>query len=188
MLFPQMTAWPAPAAPSSAQGKLILVEHKLVAANTTTVTFSGLNGDSDRAYFLKGVLVCPAFGAAQSLCWRPNGGAANLFESGISLSAGVISAIGATTVGRIAVTALAVAGEYQLECWIQASKTENAVARRRTWRSFAVASAGGTPAMYEMSGCWNETATNITSIDLTHTVAANILNGSVFTLYKLAQT
>ena len=163
----------------------ILVEKKLITSDTTSVTFSGLDGDTDEVYKLFGrVLV---FGTNSLLTLRPNGissnkhsritegGAAGFGISGLVLCKGLNS-------------------EDQLmtfEHTIFAKKNPNSVAIRRTMLGmYMLTNNGGnpvTPTPGSVAAIWNETATNITSLEVITTGVSDIRNGSTIALYKLRQ-
>jgi hypothetical protein len=179
---PTYQAVPTPAA----SGAWEVIQSQLVTSNTTTVTFSGLDGNSDGVYLLDYTWLSGGDTVVTSLYLRPNGATTNLRStrllwtnttvtgtqdtSNIQLAVGQSGSVATTNAGRAV---------------IQARASDNSVARIRAVQSWW-SQIQATPVVqgHQSNGIWNETSTNITSIDLVSSKASDILNGSRFTLYR----
>lgn len=176
----------APAAAAAVSGKLTLVEHKLITSAVQTVTFSGLAGDTDKLYML--IISMKAGAAIPVMTVRPNGVSTNQYGQTANWNGAAASA-GAITELRLA-SAPANAGEVFGLMLIGSVKVRNAVARIRHFLSWSGDElTDGTVANYQHSySVWNETATEITSLDVRASVASGIGDGSTLTLYKFAES
>lgn len=159
----------------------LLVERKLVTVSSTTVTFSGLDGNTDEIYkfifnFKNGA------GSQAVYQFRPNALATNQSVKQWDDSNGGASASDL----RFAVAA-ATSGEVAGDAVFYAKCDPNGQTVRRKYHSrTAESQAGaGTNLLWQFAGTWNETSTNITSIDITSSVASGIGNGSVIELWKV---
>lgn len=165
-------------------GSLVLVEHKLITSTQTTVTFSGLAGDTDKLYLLVYSLKAAA---ATLLDVRPNGLTTNQY--GQIFQAGAASLSGASnTAWRTAGGSLPAGAECFGFALIGASKLRNGVARIRHFLSLTGGETtdGSVEWGWVQWAVWNETATELTSLDLVGSANA-IGDGSTFTLYKLKE-
>ncbi len=161
---------------------LTLVEKKTITANSTTVTFSGLNGDTDEVYLLVGRIKASATGG---LVLRPNGATTNLTSAQNAVSAGS-NFPGSTSTWRFLNPN---SGDvYSFSATINASKVNNSVAMRRDFFSHAGGYNGSNAILFTAGGDWNETSTNITSLDIVSETATGIGDGSTLALYKYAQS
>ena len=167
--------------PASSGGGLILVEKKLLVAHATTVTFSGLDGDTHELYRLIARMVNSS-GNTTGYVWRPNGETTNLSSK--------FSYINATDQTP---STLQLSGDTQDitngSYWyftidIIAKKDPNAIAMPR----YYTGTAGNGAASALLQGKWNETATNLTSIVIVAADTDGIGNGSTFALYRYAQS
>jgi hypothetical protein len=155
-----------------------LVENKDLAAPATSLTFSGLDGDTDEVYFLKYKII-KGVAATILTTLRPNGITTNQATRG---------EFNGTAVGNINTTTLEIAGNGSVatggvetgHVWIDAK-----TGVRRTGRGEWVQSDGGTLIFIDYGFHWDETATNITSIDVVCDQANGLAAGSYFRLYKL---
>lgn len=161
-------------------GALQLVENHDFVAVATSYTFSGLSGDSDEVYFLVFRIV-KAVAVAFKVVLRPNGITTNQLTKGTidgTGSAGIaettlqITTNGSLTTGDVSYGSL----------WFDAK-----TGVRRTGRLNALhAESNGTSVYLEDAAMlWNETVTNITSIDVVCDQANGIGIGSYLRLYRL---
>lgn len=166
-------------------GGLVLVEHKTVTTSpgVTTVTFSGLDGDTDGLYLLKGRLKNGA-AADTLLSVRPNGSSSNLsLISHYWNSGGAAQAGGSDWYWLQAANG---SGSYG-DMTICARKIANSVAQPR----YAFANLWGDPSGvvhgFSIAYKWNDTTNNLTSLDVTANQTNGIGDGSEFWLYKYEQ-
>lgn len=165
-------------------GGLQFVDKILVTSAQTSVTFSGLDGDADEVYLIQGRIIVPS-GGTPWFTWQPNSITTNQtsvrFYANNGSSAtdgrndlGILQGVGGSTVS------------FYFTIW--AKKNPNGQSAPRNYRGDWRARYGSnTEAVGTMSGEWNETSTNITSIDIVSDTASKIGNGSEFTLYRYAQ-
>jgi hypothetical protein len=158
-------------------------------SNVQTVTFSGLDGNSDRFYLLKSTLRRPVGGQGTlySYYLRPNGATTNLsyqlfqvYQQSDAVSGQINS--GATTSIYLA------GGSWQysffdLSTYISA---ESSMPRMFHTRHDKWSYNGATTqiAIGKFAGRWNETSTNMTSLQVYCDRAGGIAIGSEFHLYK----
>lgn len=174
------------AAINGAAGPWELIEQKTITSAVTSVTFSGLDGDADEIYLLIWQMKHPAGGVgAADMTVRPNGLTTNQTGVRVPMSTGTVSASTRTVMdlGRV--------GQGDGEDGVgravfMAIKSINSVARRRQMFSESVEYLGSGPstARWQASSTWNETSTNITSLEIVSSVASAIASGSRFSLYK----
>lgn len=155
-------------------GELVLVERQSVSA-VSTVTFSGLTGNSDGLYML--VWRVTASAADIDLYYRPNGNAASDNNEGVRREAGV----GTTNSGN---DMLLVSGGATQEVLAGVAYLWPGTARERLMWAGSVsgdeASANANAGWN--GGEWDETSTEVTSIDVV--TSTGTITG-VFSLYRL---
>jgi len=168
---------------SGGSGGLTLVEHKTVTSNSTTQTFSGLDGNSDGTYSLSCRIVNNSGGSAAVYTWQPNAvtsnqasrhnaaGGSNTDTSNLQLG------IGNSNGNWASFTAT-----------IFAKANPHSIGFARTYTG-QVTYFTSSPAVGigTTGGGWNETSTNITSIVVVSDQANGIGDGSECWLYKYAQ-
>lgn len=147
-------------------------------SNVTSVTFStiggvAMNGDRDGGYLIEGW--CAANGGTVNLTIRPNGLTTNQDGRRCEVTGGV-------------------AGSGRAELYLATAGVGNPMAFRalfssRTGRArFFICmgheGAGGNTGRY-FTAMWNETVTNITSIDIVSDIANGIASGARFTITRL---
>lgn len=169
---------------------LILVEAKQISTGVQTVTFENLDGDSDRIYFIRGRVLRPAGSAGTTFTYsvRPNGLTTNLAY--ISYGGYYSTAAGSNAISTSAGSSGYLIGSststtrFDLQMWISAEKTlprlfDIAISRRvfdgsnqqfDVWRSGVR---------------WNETTTNLTSIEINCDRSGGLAAGTELYLYKL---
>ena len=159
-------------------GGLVLIENKVVTSDSQIHIFSGLNGDSDTAYFMIGTIISNAISNAHILL-EPN----NITTNQLSVSLEADGAGTSTATDTTLEFGIVIAGDqvaFQLHLF--SSKSINSIARTRF----------GTSMMYHPNFTflrtygfnWNETATNITSLEVQLDAADALGNGSQLVLYK----
>ena len=163
-------------------GAWTLVEKKLITSNSTDVTFSGLDGNTDQVYFLVG-RIKNASGATALYSWQPNGVTTNqtyqrLLVTGTSTPA-------ASTGSVLAIHALNSGVNGVVQYTIHASDNPNSQATTRYYQGISFDT---TPALKNYAGNWNESSTNITSIVIHSDQSNGLGNGTELVLYKLAQS
>lgn len=168
-------------------GVLVLVETKLITSAVQSVTFSGLDLDTHGCYMLVANLINGG-GALNNFEIRCNGlttdqAGSYMRNSGSSSVDGFLSSTGTpfwqATDGA--------GDECAVTCWIIGRKSENSVARRRFIHGTTCQShSGGTTYNGTFAGRWQETSTNLTSLEITGAQESSIGNGSRLTLYRIA--
>ena len=144
-----------------------------------SITFSNLNGDTDKLYLMTFYLkVGGPAASTYSVTFKPNNVTTNQTAFGRSTSTT------ATSVGSYAsswvISNMLKGSEYYGQVFVQADKT---IQRVFSSQGIAYTAAGGVFAQEDMM-YWNETATNLTSIVLSGSAAGVIDVGSEFHLYK----
>ena len=160
-------------------GGLVLIENKIITSDSQVQTFSGLDGDSDVAYLLKGTIKSNA-GAAADLTLEPNNISTNQTAVLIQGDGTSVTTVTETTLEFGAVLGN---GEMCFDLFIFSSKSINSIARQRIGMS-KCSIEGPRVRMYGFH--WNETTTNITSLEVQASSANAIGNGSQLILYKWA--
>jgi len=160
-------------------GALQLVEHKSVGADTQEVTFSGLNGDTDLVYLLLARIVNDA-GVAVIYDLQPNGTTTNQRFSYLAWTSAATANVGGTTmaVGQLAATDT---GLFVVWFYAKTGETRLSFGQNLTADSTAISGRN-------VVAIWNETATNVTSIDFFADAANGIGDGSALTLYRVRQS
>lgn len=153
-----------------------------------TVTFSSagdgetlhdINGDIDERYFIKCRIVRGAGSVIYTL--RPNGLATNQRHSDIRSDTG-------GTVTAETTTTMRLGGSSAFDRFFYDVELEARTGFQRTMFYTATATVDGASATTRTrtgSALWDDTATNITSIDIHADVASGIGIGSVFELYRI---
>ena len=170
---------PSWAAAAGGGGDLELVEKKTLGAAATTVTFSGLDGDTDGIYYL-----FFQFDAANTFNGdiRPNGTTSNLSIQRSRVSG---SSYAGTRISSWQVVQAAAGNHFWGAYRIGADKTGTL---SRGIDGLTNRDSAGSAILYTHAGNWSETSTNITSIDIVASVANSFSSGGKFWLYKLAQS
>lgn len=163
------------------QGRLQLVERKQISANASTVTFSGLNGESDGSYIL--LWRMKNNGSAEALYeFRPNGATTNGGSNRIRFSTSTSSTSHSTAVfARCdpSQTSMGFASFLPARV-IEGVSLPRYFISRELQRLSSATSFGTT-----YSGIWDETATDITSLEVNAGVTNGIGAGSTLALYRL---
>jgi hypothetical protein len=166
-------------------GGLVLVEKKLITSNSTTVTFSSLDGDTDEVYRLVCRLINNS-GGTTKYTLQPNGVTTNQ-SSAFRYDTHDLPRTIAATLQLSDNSADVTNGTWltiTIDFW--AKKNPNSVAAIRQFH----AQIGVAPAasLAHVAGVWNETATNVTSLVVAAANTNGIGNGSTMALYKYAQS
>jgi len=166
---------------SGASTALQLIQRIEPTSTVTTVTFSGLNGDTDQLWLLTGHLVMGASTVVVKL--RPNG---------ISTSQGARRSIAATTETFLLLADSGGLGSAQLtfQTYIYADTTVQSVSLNRVFPTSYVAHNQSLADLVD--NFWTDTSTVITSLDIraekAFGVAGDILPGSFLSLYRVRQS
>ncbi len=172
---------------SSSGSGLILVEHKTITANTTSITFSGLDGNTDGVYYWHAKILNNS-GAFESYRMLPNGLTSNL-RGGLDyvvtgthvwagFDSGTVNPLGFSNVAATWVT---------FKVWIHARKNPNSIAAPLIYDGTAM-NFDGTDVWRQISGgVWNDTSTNLTSIQIQAQHTSGLGDGSELWLYKYAE-
>ncbi len=164
-----------------------LVEKKDITSDTTSITFSGLDGDTDEVYmFIMHEIPLSSAGTNYQIRMRPNGVTTQQqsFHIGNPSSSGLRIATNFTDLRWRIQYQRAVGVVVDTTMWFN-SKSGSV----RNMRVYTASSS--TPKVFpagsglEMSALsWEDTSTNITSIDIVASVAGGIGAGSTYCLYK----
>ena len=161
-------------------GALVLVEEQTLGADATVVTFSDLDGDEDGTYVLLGYFTNDS-GSSSSLFLEPNGLATNQEYELCSVTEGTFA--GATDTAGMLLTGINTAENSTFFAWFHAQKTSGA---NRGAYSFETRDFGAADSRFRgLESVWDETATNVTSIEIQSDVADGINTSSTFKLFKL---
>lgn len=161
---------------------LVLIEKKIITADTNLVTFSGLNGEADEVYRIIARIVNTGAPTVEYTL-EPNGIASSQISITSLISAASISSTGTGNL-LLARDSTASSGVITFDATFWARKDVNGVGTRRhltsLWNAFRV-EAG------QVAGEWNETTTTVTSLDIV-TTSSEIRDGSTIALYKMRQS
>jgi len=163
--------------PGGLAGPLEHLETIEVGADTTTVTFDGLNGDEDEEYYLEYFFPDPVGTVSYTL--RPNGITAN--QTGARIFGG--TSLDDATLSSLLIAAPISGDENSGRCWLSAKTGQN-----RFFHGQDAQISASADYVILTSGRWADTATNITSLDITASVASAIKEGARFSLYRLKRT
>lgn len=173
-------------------GMWTLIEEKLLTSTATTLTFSGLNGDADGIYYaymeIRHDNTGGGGGFAPSLLFKPNGLTTNLSSNYMQQSGGgaVSSTNAASTaiVGHFGGAPAAGLGRYIGSFQMAATRASN---KRIIDSSGTGSLSTGTGAFSQYAAAfWNDTSTNLTSIELTSPTGAAVFDvGTRIRLYKI---
>lgn len=162
----------------------MLKSHVTQASDASTMTISGLSGDSEGYYTIIGRFIMPSASGTQ-LTIRPNGLTTNLLSETSNQYGGVARAAN----WEIAeyTNAFTASGNLVLDININmfTSKTLGGVSVRRSYRSWChIANTATNLESYEIltAGVWDETSTEITSLVFNSSLN-NILAGSQLLVY-----
>lgn len=156
---------------------LELVESKDFAAAATSYTFSGLDGDADGDYLVEFRIV-NAFAGAATITVRPNGATTNQLSKGTFFGTGS---------GTFSTSDLYISNATVVDAVGTGSYVISAASgKRRTLRGNVTNSESSTD-LYgrDVAGMWDETATNITSLEFVCDQTDGIDTGSYIRLYRI---
>ena len=161
-----------------------LIEVKDITVDATTVTFSGLDGDTDGEYMMLFRLRTP-LASAVNYTLRPNGISAN--QNTIRRT--VVAAV--TTTATFTTLNFASAGNVTIKQWIgvlhldaKTGTTARQIVSNSTTRLTGLTVATGGLRRSNYGGSWDDTVTNITSLDIVSDLDNGIGAGSQLCLYK----
>jgi len=170
---------------SAGSSGLTLIEHKTVTTNSTTVTFSSLDGNTDGIWRLI-VKLKNNSGSGPFYILAPNGATTNLNSGQFyqqNASAGQSAYTDKLTLGFANATATVFSGSFD----ITPRKTAHSIGLPLNYTGAFQNFDGSTLYQGTVGGQWNETSTNVTTLDVTSTIANGIGDGSELWLYKYAQ-
>jgi hypothetical protein len=167
---------------SGANPGLILVEKKVLGSDQATVTFSGLDGDTDETYVMRGHISLA--NSTDSLSLRPNGVSTGLASAqhqtgsathtvGGVFSSWLVMAAWNATIGE---------GNFEITFYAKSGLSRAGSATQRHYKATTVAS--DTRILYH--GNWSDAETNVTSLEIISSSGNRMLTGSIITLYKTA--
>jgi len=177
--------WSTPSGGGGGGGGLTLVENKVITTSTNAVTFSGLDGNTDVYYRLIYKIFLGASGNLSSVLLKPNSQNSNLTSYKTRANSGG-QATGNTGDWPLSLDPISAGGFLSGDVVIHAACSVNGVAQQRTCIAHLVGSANTIEIGY-FAGKWNETSTNMTSLQITSGGTVDIGDGSQFALYKYAQ-
>ncbi len=160
-----------------------LVERKEIAAAVTTVSFTGLDGNTDEVYKLIGRIVKPTIGIS-TYSFRPNGVVTNqsmgrvINGAAVAVAANLDFFVNTSDIESVS-----------FECLIHARDTVQSIAIPRSFigKVMSYSKVGNIfKNVEDFGGAWDTTA-NMTSLDINSSVALKIGIGSTFELFKAAQ-
>ncbi len=168
------------------EGDYMLKTRVLQASTGQTMTISGLSGNSDGAYIIKGRLVIPS-ATLQTLTMRPNGLTTNLFSRDTN-NYGTLGGTSADwSLGSWSAGFTGSPLRVDLRMEIFPGKTQDGNTAYTTFFSelHLCAPTTGTLETYSFQshGVWNETATELTSLVLNSSNASGLEAGSELLVY-----
>lgn len=163
-------------------GGLTLIESKYISGDTQTVTFSNLDGDRDKNYFLHAKRIQGSSTTTFEI--RPNGATTNLTSSFHVVGNNAVHQAG-NYAGMIGLGSSIASGSYGI---VQVFFNGDTLRPKifKTDSTYQVLGATPTLAINSTIGRWDSTA-NLTSLDIRGSVASSFVSGSEFHLYKLAR-
>lgn len=170
-------------------GDYVLKTRSLQASNGQSLTLSGLAGDTDMRYIVHGRLLLPS-ATANTVTVRPNGLNTNIY----SRDCANYASTGQNNDGRIAAIGSAWTGSplvMDIELRIRAATTQDGNACFVSWESFAtLISSYSTFETYSFQthAYWNQTASELTSLQIYSSNAGGILSGSELLCYAPTAT
>jgi hypothetical protein len=166
---------------------MILVEKKTITSNTNSVTFTGLNGETDAVYYCTYRILESTGAGSQSYYLRPNGLTTNQYSVGNLASAG--ASVNTTYASDMFLTSVDASQDTSGDFIFFAKKADGAagsVSRQYIAQSYSVLS--GVVGRLLGSGIWEESSTTLTSLEIYCSGASAIGTGSEIALYKLSQS
>lgn len=161
---------------------LQLIERKLLTASATSVTFSSLDGNAEGVYRLV-TRILNRSGSTASYTLRPNGATTNQ-NSSRGYSNNGSGGNDTTTTLRFAECENNMDIVSQTDFFARCDPDSIATKRWYTGH-YTAFSAGVIVAM--VGGRWNETSTNMTTLEVVSSVSNGLGEGSEITLYKYAE-
>ncbi len=165
-----------------------LVEKKVIASDVTSITFSGLDGDTDEHYMLIAHETPPvSAGANYLITMRPNGATTlqQTYHIGSPSSSGGRFPSNFTDIRWRSTYQRALGIVVDSTIWISAKSGDVRIVRGYTGAGGVTGAPFPSGLGVEMTtGQWSDTVANITSFDIVASVAGGIGAGSVYCLYK----
>jgi hypothetical protein len=163
---------------SSGSGALELIQDQTLTVAGTSVTFSGLDGDTDEVYFLT-FRAIKAVVATIAVTLRPNGITTN------QVTRATVAGSGTGTISTSTLQIVANGGPTTGDTDHGTVTLDAKTGALRTGRLNSLEAAGSAVFIIDGAISWNETATNITSLDVVCDQANGLAAGSYFRLYRL---
>ena len=184
------SAWQAYSPTGGGSGSLTLIEHKTISADANSTTFSSLDGNTDGCWLLQYKLVNNAGGTFPDYQLKPNGLTTNQQGEFIWTSGSV--GHGGAQVNYIPLgfpsstsTGDLVFGQVTIYPRKSAGSTAIPMCVTGSWGSIHP---GGNAYTGTVCGQWNETSTNVTSLEITLSSGSNSIGaGSELWLFKYEQ-
>jgi len=170
-----------------AAGGMVLIEKKVITSNSQTASFAGLTGETDEVYVLDVDFINNA-GALVDYELRPNGTAPGANDDGARLTIDPVGGPTATDTAAQIVARLNTSGRGAARAHFFARRVANAINRRRFVFAIQARENAGDVLGDVWTSEWDETATNVSSIDIRATSASGIGNGSTLALYRMVQS
>jgi hypothetical protein len=162
-------------------GSLVFVDSKTVeGAATGSVVFTGLDGNADTRYMLEAYIVNDDQPTLRTFTLRPNGLTTN--QDSQRLASG-----GAATTSSDEVD-LTIAKFSGTDMWQIIDIMPVTTHRRAVISRGASMTAAPDSGAHFYTGVWNETVTNITSLEINEAVSSGIGVGSFFRLFKIVES
>jgi hypothetical protein len=159
--------------------RLELIETKRIAASVGSVTFTGLNGNSDEQYILSGRIKNGQAGAS-FVTLRPNGIVAAQSTEKVT---GIAGAVAAANVADFRVAE----PQSLFTSWIFCKIAAKTGLPRYLFSTETQQRAAATASLFTFAGLWNDVTTNITSLGVFSSLALGLGAGTELTLYRLAR-
>ncbi len=162
-----------------------LVEKKDIASAVTSITFSGLDGDTDEQYMMLYRIRTPG-ATTLAFTMRPNGITANQNTVIRTLSSSGTAATSVFPSLRIVGGGTSIVKQWNglLYFDAQTGTTARQFFAHNTIRISSTSMGFGGLRSDEVVGSWDDTTTNITSLDIVCDLTNGIGIGSQFSLYK----
>jgi len=162
-------------------GSLVFVDSKTVTgAATGSVVFTGLDGDTDTRYMLEAYIVNDDQPTTRTFTLRPNGLTTN--QDSQKLATGGASVTGSDEVE------LTIADFSSPNLWAIIDIMPVTGQRRAVIARGSALDAVPDNTAHFYTGNWNETATNITSLEINEAASSAIGVGSFFRLFKIVES
>lgn len=163
-------------------GDLTLIESKYITDDTQTVSFTGLDGDADKFYYL---IIKAVTSTAHSMYLNFNNSSSNLSAITHGISVSLANALTHTPIYYNTTIPIFGSSYTGYQYFATISIDAKSGANRYSFMNLL----GSNPANFKIinnqtAGKWENTSDNLTSIDLVGTVSNSLLSGSTLHLYR----